>query len=83
MDCQDVNFDHHQHYLNTRRMARERAAEKDAQSKPSKRMTGLELNKLLNKALAKYGLTVKAVTESSYMPNTGVIMMPKSTRKES
>ena len=33
MDCQDVNFDHHQHYLNTRRMARQRAAEMDAQSK--------------------------------------------------
>ena len=46
-------------------------------------MTGLELDKLLNEALAKYGLTVRYVTESSYMPNTGVIMMPKSTRKES
>ena len=83
MDCQDVNFDHHQHYLNTRRMARERAAERDAQSKPNKRMTGLEYHKLLSEALAELGLTVKFVTESSYMPNTGVIMMPKSTRKES
>ena len=46
-------------------------------------MTALELNKLLNEALAKYGITVKHVTESSYMPNTGVIMIPKSTRKES
>ena len=82
MDCQDVNFDHHRHYLNTRQAARKRAAERDAQSKPRKRMTALELNKLLNEALAKYGLTVKYVTESSYMPNTGVIMMPKSTRKE-
>ena len=83
MDCQDINFDHHKHYLNTRRAARKRAAERDAQSKPRKRMTALEFNKLLSEALAKYGLTVKHVTESSYMPNTGVIMMPKSTRKES
>ena len=83
MDCQDINFDHHKHYLNTRRAARKRAAERDAQSKPGKRMTALEYNKLLNKRLAKYGLTVKYVTESSYMPNTGVIMIPKSTRKES
>ena len=83
MDCQDINFDHHRHYLNTRRAARKRAAERDAQSKPRKRMTALELNKLLNEALAKYGITVKHVTESSYMPNTGVIMIPKSTRKES
>ena len=83
MDCQDINFDHHQHYLNTRRMARERAAERDAQSKPRKRMTDLEFNKLLNEALAELGLSVKLVTESPYMPNTCVIMMPKSTRKES
>ena len=83
MDCQDVNFDHHQHYLNTRRMARERAAERDAQSKPNKRMTDLEFHKLLSESLAELGLSVKFVTESSYMPNTGVIMMPKSTRKES
>ena len=27
-------------------------------------MTGLELNKLLNEALAKYGLSVELVTES-------------------
>ena len=83
MDCQDINFDHHKHYLNTRRTVQKRAAERDTQSKPRKRMTALEFNKLLNEALAKYGLTVKHVTESSYMPNTGVIMMPKSTRKES
>ena len=83
MDCQDINFDHHKHYLNTRRMVRKRTAEKDAKSKPNKRMTDLEFHKLLSEALAKYGFTVKHVTESSYMPNTGVIMMPKSTRKES
>jgi hypothetical protein len=81
MDCQDINFDHHQHYLNTRRMARQRAAEMDTQSKPRKRMTDLELNKLLNEALAELGLSVKLVTESSYMPNTGVIMMPKNSRQ--
>ena len=46
-------------------------------------MTGLELDKLLNEALAKYGLTVKHVTESSHIPNTVVIMTPKSTKKES
>ena len=42
-------------------------------------MTDLELDKLLNEALAKYGLTVKAVTELSHTPTTAVIMMPKST----
>ena len=42
-------------------------------------MTALELNKLLNEALAELGLTVNLVTESSYMPATGVIMTPKST----
>ena len=83
MDCQDINFDHHKHYLNTRRMVRERAAERDAQSKPRKRMTALEFNKLLNESLAKYGLTVKHVTESSHMADTVVIMTPKSTKKES
>ena len=83
MDCQDVNFDHHQHYLNTRRMARERAAKRDVQSKPNQRMTDLEYHKLLSEALAKYGLTVKHVTESSHMPDTVVIMTPKSTKKES
>ncbi len=46
-------------------------------------MTDLEYNRLLNISLAKYGLTVKLVTESSYMPATGVIMTPKSTKKES
>ena len=81
MDCQDVNFDHHQHYLNTRRMARKIAAERDAQSKPNKRMTGLELDKLLNELLAPLGITVKAVTKSSYMPATGVIMTPKGRRR--
>ena len=40
-------------------------------------MTGLELDKLLNEALAKYGLSVTAVTELSHTPTTGVIMMPK------
>tara|TARA_B100000686_G_C16484954_1_gene809071 strand:- start:433 stop:621 length:189 start_codon:yes stop_codon:yes gene_type:complete len=44
-------------------------------------MTGLELDKLLNEALAKYGLSVKAVTKSSYMPATGVIMTPKGRRR--
>ena len=44
-------------------------------------MTDLELNRLLNEALAKYGLSVKLVTESSYMPATGVIMTPKGTRR--
>ena len=83
MDCQDINFDHHKHYLNTRRMARERAAERDVQSKPNKRMTDLEFHKLLSEALAELGLSVKQVTESSYMPDTVVIMTPKSTRKES
>ena len=42
-------------------------------------MTDLEFHKLLSERLAKYGLTVKLVTESSYMPATGVIMTPKST----
>ena len=42
-------------------------------------MTGLELNKLLNEALAKYGLTVKLVTELSHTPTTGVIMTPRGT----
>jgi hypothetical protein len=81
MDCQDVNFDHHQHYLNTRRMARERAAERDAKSKPNKRMTDLEFNKRLNKALEGSGLSVTLVTESSHMPTTGVIMMPRNSRQ--
>ena len=81
MDCQDVNFDHHQHYLNTRRSAWKRAPERDTQSKPNKRMTGLELDKLLNEALAELGLSVKLVTESSHMPTTGVIMTPKNSRQ--
>ena len=42
-------------------------------------MTGLELDKLLNEALAKYGLTVKAVTELSHTPTTAVIMTPRGT----
>ena len=46
-------------------------------------MTGLEYHKLLSEALAKYGLTVKHVTEPSHMADTVVIMTPKSTRKES
>jgi len=83
MDCQDVNFDHHRHYLNTRQAARKRAAERDAKSKPNKRMTDLEFHRLLSEALAKYGLTVKHVTESSHMADTVVIMTPKSTKKES
>ena len=83
MDCQDVNFDHHQHYLNTRRMARERAAERDAKSKPNKRMTDLEFNKRLNKALEGSGLSVTLVTESSHMADTVVIMTPKSTKRDS
>ena len=82
MECQDINFDHHKHYLNTRRMVRERAAERDAKSKPNKRMTDLEFHRLLSETLAKYGLTVKHVTESSHMADTVVIMTPKSTRKE-
>ena len=82
MDCQDINFDHHKHYLNTRRMVRERAAERDAKSKPNKRMTDLEFHRLLSETLAKYGLTVKHVTESSHMADTVVIMTPKSTKKE-
>ena len=44
-------------------------------------MNGLEFHKLLSERLAKYGLSVKAVTESSYMPSTGVIMMPKDRRR--
>ncbi|MCL0055498.1 hypothetical protein M1N56_06475 [Dehalococcoidia bacterium] len=40
-------------------------------------MTGLEFDKLLNEALAELGLSVKAVTKSSYMPDTGVIMTPR------
>jgi hypothetical protein len=44
-------------------------------------MTGLELDKLLNEALAKYGLSVKAVTESRHMPTTGVIMTPRGRRR--
>ncbi len=44
-------------------------------------MTDLELNKLLNKALAKYGLSVELVTESQYMPTTGVIMTPRGVRR--
>ena len=44
-------------------------------------MTGLEFDKLLNEALAELGLSVKAVTKSSYMPATGVIMTPKGTRR--
>ena len=43
-------------------------------------MTALELAQILQLRLAKYGLSVKAVTESSYMPSTGVIMMPKDRR---
>ena len=44
-------------------------------------MNALEFHKLLNEALAELGLSVKAVTESSYMPSTGVIMMPKDRRR--
>ena len=44
-------------------------------------MTGLELDKLLNELLAGSGLSVKAVTRSSYMPATGVIMTPKGRRR--
>ena len=44
-------------------------------------MTGLELNKLLSKALAKYGLSVEMVTESPHMPTTGVTMTPKGSRR--
>ena len=44
-------------------------------------MTALELAQILQLRLAKYGLSVKAVTESSYMPSTGVIMMPKDRRR--
>ena len=44
-------------------------------------MTGLELDKLLNELLAGSGLSVKAVTKSSYMPATGVIMTPKGSRR--
>ena len=83
MDCQDINFDHHKHYLNTRRAARKRTAERDTQSKPNKRMTDLEFHKLLSEALAELGVTVKHVTESSHMADTVVIMTPKSTKKES
>ena len=83
MDCQDINFDHHKHYLNTRGIVREKAAERDAKSKPNKRMTDLEFHKLLSESLAKYGLTVKHVSESSHMADTVVIMTPKSTKKES
>ena len=43
-------------------------------------MTDLEFHKLLSERLAKYGLTVKLVTESSYMPATAVIMTPNGTR---
>ena len=44
-------------------------------------MTALEYNKLLNEALAPLGLTVKLVTESQYMPTTGVIMTPRGVRR--
>ena len=44
-------------------------------------MTGLEFHKLLRAALAKYGLTVKFVTESQYMPTTGGIMTPRGVRR--
>ena len=44
-------------------------------------MTDLEYNKLLNKALAPLGITVKLVTESQYMPTTGVIMTPRGVRR--
>ena len=42
MDCQDINFDHHKHYLNTRRMVRERAAERDFLSKLNPKHRALE-----------------------------------------
>jgi hypothetical protein len=44
-------------------------------------MTDLEYHKKLSKALAELGLSVKAVTKSSYMPATGVIMTPKGRRR--
>ena len=44
-------------------------------------MTDSEFDKLLSEALAKYGLKVKTVTQSSYMPTTGVIMSPRGTRR--
>ena len=44
-------------------------------------MTDLEFHKLLSAALAEYGLTVKFVTESQYMPTTGVIMTPRGVRR--
>ena len=43
-------------------------------------MTAFELAQILQSRLAKYGLSVKAVKESSHMPTTGVIMTPKGRR---
>ena len=44
-------------------------------------MKASEYNKLLNEALAPLGLTVKLVTESQYMPKTGVIFTPRGKRR--
>ena len=42
-------------------------------------MTASELAEMLQLRLAKYGLSVTAVTESPHTPTTGVIMTPKGT----
>ena len=42
-------------------------------------MTASELDEMLQLRLAKYGLSVTAVTESPHTPTTGVIMTPKGT----
>ena len=46
-------------------------------------MTALEMAQKLTLRLAKYGITVRALSESPHMPSTGVIMITRATRKES
>ena len=44
-------------------------------------MTASELAQMLQLRLAKYGLSVTAVTESPHTPTTGVIMTPRGRRR--
>ena len=44
-------------------------------------MRDLELDKLMNERLAKYGLSMKAVPKPSHTSTAGVIMMPQGRHR--